>query len=62
MKYEESLSDKMYFNTILQCESYKVKDVKKAVKKLKEEIENPTYPYADVIQLIDKIFGEKLTK
>jgi len=37
-------------------------DVKKAVKKLKEEIENPTYPYADVIQLIDKIFGEKLTK
>jgi len=35
--------------------------IKEAVKKLKEEIENPTYPYANVIQLIDKIFGEKLT-
>jgi hypothetical protein len=30
------------------------------IKRLKEEIEKPTYPYANIFQLIDKLAGEKL--
>ena len=34
--------------------------IKEFIKRLKEEIENPTYPYANVFQLIDKLAGEEL--
>ena len=33
------------------------KQDKEFLRRLKEEIENPTYPYANVIQLIDKLSG-----
>jgi len=60
-----SLSDKRkdsYTAEDLKEGLYRGKDVKEFIRELKEEIENPSFPYANIFQLIDKLAGKELTE
>jgi len=56
-----SLSDKSSWLMDAYEKHYYKKDVKQAIQELKEELDYDTSP-EEVLELIDKIFGEELSK
>jgi hypothetical protein len=59
MTEDFNLSEKMLYEKNFGY-IYSKEDVKEFIKRLKEEIENPTYPYNDIFQLIDNLAGDDL--
>ena len=59
----EKWADK-WMHKKLTGRAYKeLRDIEKEfIRLLKDEIEKPTEPYADIFQLIDKLAGDKLIK